>query len=281
MILFPFDPLRPTKPDSHFADEYNAAQEMEIPTALIDHDAAVAGAFARSCKKVPNMPATAVYRGWMLKPDAYEGFETALNERQVTLRTSVASYRMAHHLPRWFDAVKDHTPQSAWTTTDSEGELLEALRRLPRGAAVLKDYSKSEKHYWHEAMFIPDTSEESNALNIAARFRELRGESFDVGYVVRSYERFEGPELRSWWVDGRCVLVTPHPDAEPDQHIDTSIDVTELQPAISRIGASFVTADVVRSAEDGVLRIVEIGDGQVSDRPSAIDAAKFISSIAQ
>ena len=215
----------------------------------------------------------------MLRPSAYAGLERALVERGVTLRTTASDYQLAHHLPGWFGAVRSDTPESEWTVSDSETDFIEALRRLPVGAAVIKDYSKSEKHYWHDAMFIPDSTNEEHALAVARRFRELRGEFFDVGYVIRAFENFEGPELRTWWVDGRCVLVTPHPDAASDEVFDLGNDVAALSPSIERIGAAFITADVVRRSGDGRLRIVEIGDGQVSDRPSFTDANFFITSV--
>ncbi|MFE5790899.1 ATP-grasp domain-containing protein [Rhodococcus erythropolis] len=41
----------------------------------------------------------------------------------------------------------------------------------------------------------------------------------------------------------------------------------------------FVTVDFTRR-EDGVWRVVELGDGQVSDRPRTIPAEQFIAAIA-
>lgn len=279
MMLFPCDPLRRARPDPHFADEYGAARDADIAVALIDHDAAVADECGVSCAKVPTSSTPAVYRGWMLRPSAYAGLERALADRGVTLRTTASNYQLAHHLPGWYEAVRSDTPESVWTPTDSDGEFIEALRHLPAGAAVIKDYSKSEKHYWDEAMFIPDTTNETQALSVAHRFCELRGEFFDVGYVIRSFEHFEGPELRTWWVDGRCVLVSPHPDADSEEVFDFGDDLAALCPSIERLGAPFITADVVRRSGNGRLRIVEIGDGQVSDRSSFIDPSLFITSI--
>jgi hypothetical protein len=279
MLLFPCDPLKRARPDPHFADEYVAARDADIPVALIDHDAAVAGEYRMSCKKVAESSTPAVYRGWMLRPSAYAGLERALSERDVLLKTTASKYELAHHLPQWYGAVRNDTPESVWTMTDSEVDFIEALRRIRIGPAVIKDYSKSAKHYWNEAMFIPDTTNEEHALAVARRFRELRGEFFDVGYVIRSFEQFEGPEVRTWWVDGRCVLVSPHPDAASEEVFDLADNVGALSPSIDGIGAAFITADIVQRSGDGRLRIVEIGDGQVSDRSSFIDSSSFITSV--
>lgn len=232
-----------------------------------------------SCEKVAESSTPAVYRGWMLRPSAYAGLERALSERGVLLKTPASKYELAHHLPQWYGAVRDDTPESVWTLTDSEVDFIEALRRIRIGPAVIKDYSKSEKHYWNEAMFIPDTTNEEHALAVARRFRELRGEFFDVGYVIRSFEQFEGPEVRTWWVDGRCVLASSHPDAASEELFDFGDDIGALSPSIDGIGAAFITADLVRRSGDGRLWIVEIGDGQVSDRSSFIHPSVFITSI--
>lgn len=45
MLLFPCDPLKRGRPDPHFADEYGAARDADIPVALVDHEAAVAGEY--------------------------------------------------------------------------------------------------------------------------------------------------------------------------------------------------------------------------------------------
>ena len=83
------------------------------------------------------------------------------------------------------------------------------------GPVVLRDYTKSMKHYWHEAMFIPDVADADAEWAIAARFLELRADSFVGGLVLRRFEPFTGAEVRTWWVDGHCALTTAHPDT-PD-----------------------------------------------------------------
>ncbi|MFL6072229.1 MAG: hypothetical protein ACJ73S_02285 [Mycobacteriales bacterium] len=64
MILIPADPLRPRRPDEHFAPEAAAAAAAGMPVALVDHDAlgrpgGAAGAVAR----VPAGGGVATYRG--------------------------------------------------------------------------------------------------------------------------------------------------------------------------------------------------------------------------
>jgi hypothetical protein len=132
---------------------------------------------------------------------------------------------------------------------------------------VLRDYSKSMKHHWDEAAFIPDLTDAGRAWAVAQRFLDLRDDEFAGGFVLRRFESFAGPEARTWWIDGVCRLITAHPDT-PDQPPSADLDVASLQPVIAGLDLPFVTADLVRRT-DGAWRVVELGDGQVSDRPSS------------
>lgn len=75
-----------------------------------------------------------------------------------------------------------------------------------------------------------------------------------------------GPEARVWWLDGRPVHVGPHPDT-PDAMMEP--DLAGIAELVAKLDCRFVTTDVVRRA-DGAWRVVEVGDGQVSDRPAAL-----------
>jgi ATP-grasp domain, R2K clade family 3 len=122
---------------------------------------------------------------------------------------------------------------------------------------------RSMKHYRAEAAFIPDVSDEPAAWKVASRFRELREEEFAGGFVLRRFEDFVGAEVRTWPVRGRCELVTAHPGT-PDEPED--LDLAPFTRLIASMGSPFITADLVKRA-DGTWRVVEVGDGQVSDRP--------------
>ena len=50
------------------------------------------------------------------------------------------------------------------------------------------------------------------------------------------------------------------------------------RPLIASFALPFVTADLARST-DGTWRLIELGDGQVSDRPATTDADSFLSAL--
>ncbi|MFF2653906.1 ATP-grasp domain-containing protein [Streptomyces sp. NPDC058045] len=272
-LLVPCDVLNPRRADEHFAPEAAAARAAGWNVALVDHDALTRpGEAAEAVRKVPKNaePVTvhAVYRGWMLRGEQYADFASALSTRGVTLRTSPAQYCQAHELPGWYDALATATPRSAWTTDDSRTAFDTARREIGPGPAVLRDYTKSMKHYWHEAAYIPDLDDADTAWTVASRFRELRDDDFTGGFVLRRFEHFTSAEVRTWWVDGRCALLGPHPDT-PDDLPDPEPDLAQLAPLIADLALPFVTVDLARR-EDGTWRVIELGDAQVSDRPTTV-----------
>jgi hypothetical protein len=79
------------------------------------------------------------------------------------------------------------------------------------------------------------------------------------------------------WVDGVCRLVGPHPDT-PDDAPPAGIDLTRVASLLAPLRLRFVTVDLARRT-DGVWRVVELGDGQVSDRPSTVAPETMIATL--
>ena len=164
-----------------------------------------------------------------------------------------------------------------WTIGDGRDAFDAARLQLGGGPAVLRDYTKSMKHHWHEAAFIPDLADSEASWAVAARFRQLREDEFTGGYVLRRFEAFTGPEARTWWVNGACRLVTAHPDT-PDDPPPAEFDLAAIARAVTALRLPFVTVDLAHRV-DGVWRVVELGDGQVSDRPSTTPPAHLIAAL--
>ena len=273
ILLVPGDVLRPRRPDEHYAAEAAASDQV----AVVDHDALARDEPADAAVTRVAPADDAVYRGWMLRTGRYEAMAEALARRGVTLRTSAEQYRRAHELPGWYQALAKVTPTTTWTVGDDRAAFDEARAALGGGAAVLRDYTKSMKHYWHEAAYIPDTDDAEAAWRVASRMRELRDEDFTGGFVLRRFEEFTGAEARTWWMDGECRLRTAHPDT-PDDPPPADLDLTALAPLIKALDLPFVTVDLALRT-DGEWRVIELGDGQVSDRPAGTPAGDLIAAL--
>jgi hypothetical protein len=115
---------------------------------------------------------------------------------------------------------------------------------------------------------------------------ELQGGDLAGGIVVRAFEEFTPDatgliqEARIWWVRGSAVLITPHPDAPAGTTVDVPTAVCDAVGArVRALGAPFVTTDLALRS-DGVWRVIEVGDGQVSDLPAAEDPALLMRALA-
>ncbi|MGW2376605.1 ATP-grasp domain-containing protein [Kitasatospora sp. NPDC001683] len=301
-MLFPADPLNPRRPDPHFAWEARLVRELGGEHHLVDHDALLAGRAEEAVRQVPRGSGPLWYRGWMLPSARYAEFAAVLTDRGGNLLTSPPGYAAAHELPGWYGAFEGATPPSVWIPTTrgvppTPEELAEAVARLGgSGPAIVKDYVKSRKHEWHEACYVPDLADLAAVSRVVGRFVELQGEFLAGGVVLRRYEEFEraaGPdegasgegggggdrqavEARVWWLDGRPILVGPHPDAP---HLQVDPDLTEVPALVRRLGCRFVTTDLASRADGSGWRVVEVGDGQVSDLPRGIDASGLLASL--
>ena len=94
--------------------------------------------------------------------------------------------------------------------------------------------------------------------------------------LLRRFEELTSAEARTWWAGGTCRLITAHPDTpgDPPPHID----LTPFTPLIRALALPFITADLALRA-DGTWRVIELGDGQVSDRPLTASPAAFLNAI--
>ncbi|WOX26263.1 ATP-grasp domain-containing protein [Streptomyces solicathayae] len=277
-VLYCADPLHDRRADGHFAAEAREVRAQGGTRALVDHDALLRGDAQRAVAHVPEGSGPCWYRGWMIPVDRYRDLARELARRGAPLIVTPDRYRAAHELPGWYREFAELTPAGAWTEEGALGVDVAALaRRLPPGPGIVKDYVKSRKHEWDEACYVPDLHDPAELARVVGRFTELQGEWLAGGIVLRAFELYEKPvsaatELRVWWLDGAPRLVTAHPDG-PAAHDPDPVPAPELAriaDAVARLGCRFVTTDLARRT-DGVWRVVEVGDGQVSDAHPATD----------
>lgn len=285
-ILYCCDPLNPRRVDEHFADEARQVRERGGNVALVDHDVLLAGDARRAVERVPAGLDPVWYRGWMIPSDRYGELAHALDQRGVGMLVSAEQYRAAHELPGWYRAFEDLTPTSVWSALKVEqhpdDKMLTAFAgRLQPGPGIVKDYVKSRKHEWDEACFMPDLSDAATVSRVVRRFVELQGEFLAGGIVLREFEHFVTPrsgggEVRVWWLDGEARLLTPHPDSPHGPRYEGPIsELDRVAHAVRRLSARFVTTDMAQRS-GGVWRVIEVGDGQVSDLHTSLDPAELV-----
>lgn len=241
-FVFPRDSAEPACPDEMFADQWSALMRAGFSASLCS-DAMLAGT-----KPLQNVPtgATVVYRGWMVTVEQYAALTTAIDRCEATAFTSVAEYLATHHLPNWYPLLSDVTPETRVFPAD--GDIVAELRALGWCAYFLKDYVKSLKS--GRGSIVRDPAE---APVVIAEMREYRGQ-IEGGICVRRVEEYvPDSELRYFVLNGigyAAMEGSPVPDL--------------VRLCAERLSSKFFSVDVARR-RDGALRVVEVGDGQVSD----------------
>ena len=245
MILFvPRDQLRPRRVDDHFAAEADAAREAEWTVALVDHDSLQHP--DRADPPVTQTPAGghALYRGWMLRSEQYIAFAQALAHRDIALRQP----RPVSASPRTsVGPCLAGLTQHRWTV-GAAGSLQPSRLRLADRPYCATSQVDETPLAW--GGLHPDLSDADAAWAMAAG--EMREDEFTGGYVLRQFETFTGPEVRTWWINGACRLITAHPDT-PDNPPPAEIDLDPIARAVNALRLPFVTVDLAHRT-DGVWR---------------------------
>jgi hypothetical protein len=224
-----------------FADQFEAVRRAGY-TASLCPDSVI-----RDDRPLRNVPpgATVVYRGWMLNATEYARLAQAVRDASATPLTSPDAYLATHHLPNWYPLLAEFTPETRVLAPGADWEA--ELRSLGWEAFFVKDYVKSLK-----TSRGPVVRDPSELGAVVAEMERFRGE-IEGGLCVRRVEPFvTESERRYFVVDSKPFSADggPAPDV--------------VRQVASRIRSPFFSVDAVRRS-DGVLRVVELGDGQVSD----------------
>ena len=259
-VLAPAHPLRRGVADELVEDEVAALRALGVPVSLFAEDALEQGELRPRPALEPGD--VVLYRGWMKTLPAYGVLASEATRLGASLLTSPEDYARCHHLPGWYEHCRDVTPETRFFAADADLEV--ELASLDWPAYFVKDFVKSLTTSRGSIAKSP-----SEAAEIARAIAATRG-AIEGGLCVRRLERFvEETERRIFVAFG-----------EPHAHDGVVPDVALV--VASRITAPFATLDVVQN-DAGTWRVVELGDGQVSDRKAwaAADLAAVIDRMRQ
>jgi hypothetical protein len=225
-FLFPSDPLDPKEFDEIFREQAEAMRALGFGTSLFSLEELQIGNF-KLRGPIPQ-GTTVVYRGWMMDAADYQKLVDFIAERGATTLTLISEF----------------TAETRVFPIDCD--LSAELSTLGWDKYFLKDYVKSLKTSVGSVVSKPD-----EVANVLSEMKRIRG-TIEGGICVRRFESFrKGTETRYFVIDGI-------PNATSDFIPDTVAECAR------RISSPFFSVDVA-IREDGVERVVEIGDGQVSD----------------
>jgi len=242
-LIYPCDPLDVRQPDENYAEEFFAARAAGLSCSAFSIEDLERGGFRPAPGLEPGE--RVLYRGWMLDPVGYERLCESIARGGAEAVTSPDDYLRCHYLPNWYETCQDLTPPTVFLARSAN--FASELAPLDWPRYFVKDYVKSLTTARGSVAETP-----SQVAEIVDLIEKFRGR-IDGGVCVRRFEELEpDTEERYFIVDGTAFA---REGKVPDI----------VQEIASRIASPFFSADVVRR-KDGLLRLVELGDGQVSDR---------------
>lgn len=293
-VILCSDPLNPRNVESHFDEESKAAASAGLKTQLIDFEALAAGDITLALRSLAPLSSSkrAVYRGWMLTLKQYETLYLGLQGKGRYLITSPSQYAHCHHFPNTYSIIKDHTPKSVFlneTGAFHRDQLAHACASFGAKAIVIKDYVKSQKHYWSEACYVPRADDLDAVERVLRRFVELQGEFLVGGIVFREFVPLKklgvhpkskmplSREFRIFFLNKKPISILKYWDEASDPEQAPNL---ERFLKIGRdIQSPFFAMDVAET-EDGDWLILELGDGQVSGLSEDADLQRFYKALA-
>jgi hypothetical protein len=295
-ILFCEDPLNRNSPDELYQHEVLAAQKVGFEYELINFEALVNEQNpTKAIRRVSQTSGetTAIYRGWMLKPPAYAQLYASLAEKNIQLINTPAAYTHCHYLPESYTVIREKTPKTVWLPVPGEidiGILMNLLKPFGETPVIVKDYVKSQKHYWNEACFIPNAADEQLVKQVVSKFVELQDDDLNEGLVFREYVELEAltrhsksgmpltKEFRVFVCRGKPIITTEY--WEEGDYQKELPNITEFASEIEAVQSEFFTIDIAKQ-KTGQWIIMELGDGQVAGLPEKVDPHHFYQQLAE
>ena len=288
-IIFCDSGFSPKEVDYMYAEEYKTAKNQFIQTSLISFEELKKGNIDASLKRVrpSEEKISGIYRGWMLKPSQYEMLYNSLLKKNIELINNPTEYKFCHYLPESYETIKNFTPKTTFKELKAEFKMEDFKNEINvfgDKPIVIKDYVKSQKHYWKEACYIPSASDKEKANSVISKFIELQDSDLNEGLVFREYVELEEltnhsesgmpltKEFRVFVKNREIISVFKYWDEGDYKNVEPVIEAFE--EIIPKIKSNFFTMDISKK-KDGNWIIVELGDGQVAGLPDNADKEAF------
>ncbi|MEN7549940.1 ATP-grasp domain-containing protein [Rapidithrix thailandica] len=266
-----------------------AVRAAGFSSALISYEELVNGNVAQALKfvKESDIQVSGVYRGWMLTPLQYEALYTGLLQKNIRLVNIAEEYLHTHYLPASYSKIRSKAPVTKWLPVEGNVErnkVLSITQEFGDHPIIIKDYVKSEKHYWEETCFIPIAFDQDNVQEVITRFLALRGDSLNEGLVFRAFEELEyltrhsqsgmplTKEFRLFFAHRKLVGIYPY--WSEGKYGDTETDLSDFLQIAETIDSRFFSMDIAQK-KNGEWVIIELGDGQVTGLPDQADKFLF------
>ncbi|UOQ66303.1 ATP-grasp domain-containing protein [Hymenobacter volaticus] len=224
-IVYPSLPYEPQTIDPMWEAEFQWARNSGIEVALFDTE--TGKLFPRQSSMGP-----ALYRGWMLTESEYEALE------QLTpLHINKVQYLSSHQATGWYNQIAAYTFASAFQLASAQPDFAGGQRYFVKG--VVKSFGAD------------------SVVASGAQYKQLLEKhqvAADEVLFVREFAELKPESERRFFVVAGAAYGAEQKELP-----------AELHPVLALLAPRlFYSLDVVQLSS-GRYRVVEVGDGQVSD----------------
>ncbi|MBO9204332.1 MULTISPECIES: ATP-grasp domain-containing protein [Niastella] len=298
-ILFcdnPFD-NKPTV-ETDYEVEFISAKQNGFTTQLFSYESLTKdkdAEYATRRIKHSNTLQKIIYRGWMLKPNQYTLLYNTLLTKNFQLINSPTEYQNCHYLPDSYKFISAYTPKTTWLTVENAqvnyDEVFKNIAIFGNSPLIVKDFVKSQKHYWDTACFIPSATEKNNVISVVQKFVALQNTDLNEGLVFREFIELNDltthsksgmplkQEYRLFFLNKQllnCYNYWEEGEYSTDEHppLDLFMGIAK------NIESNFFSMDIAKTNQ-GKWVVIELGDGQVAGLPDKGDPLEFYELIRQ
>ena len=289
-ILFPENPLYPTKIDDNFIAEANVAKINGFEILIFNLEELISKNSQKQSTRLINSSdkiQKVIYRGWMLKISEYNTLYNELLSKNYQLINSPKEYKNCHYLPESLKFIRERTPKTIFEKFENNcsiDTLIEKSTIFGANPVIIKDYVKSEKHYWKSACFVPDASNITFLDLSIKNLIKLRGEDLNEGIVIREFIQLNDlilhpkskmpltEEYRLFFTNKKLLGIYNYwGEIEYNTEFPETYDFEEIA---EKVESNFFTMDIARQ-KTGEIIVIELGDGQVAGIPENTDVSLF------
>lgn len=291
-ILFCSDSIFKHQVDEDYHEELKAVDELSIPYLFFDFDKLVDDGNAEEAIKniERDKYESVIYRGWMLTPELYRKLFYSLMTKDLWLINTEHQYINCHWFPSSYNysAIRKNTPKMVFIPK-REFELSEIRSYVKpllksygtKCPIIIKDYVKSEKHFWNEACFCPDANDTSHVEKVVKKFMELR--DIEGGVIFKEFVDLENvqfdpilktqtaKEYRLFFLKGQLIDCSKYWESNEYNELPPLDMFEEIGKGID---SNFFSMDVAKK-KDGAWTIIELGDGQCSGLTKSCNIKEF------
>ncbi len=276
LILFPSSILHTKQVDENLQNEYDAVKITGLfDIALFDY----MKWFDEETLSLNNASSelrSAVYRGWMMKPDKYEKFYALLLNMNIRLVTSPDEYRLMHVFPDIYEYVREDT---AKILVFSQHEHIDVERlKTEFTRFMVKDFVKSVKGTdfprWFDTSITQDDFDRWMEV-----FYKYRGDLLTGGICIKEYLDLKKyghktNEFRVFYINHEIATVCRN-SGQGNYTPEPPWDLLEKH---KKLGSPYYTVDYAELL-DGTWIIIEAGDGSVSGLSDGQDYEQYFRAV--